>query len=233
MQLFYNSNIESELFIEKEEHIHATKVLRKKNGDSIYIMNGKGDLFLCTIDEIASKKTLISIVKKETFPKQSNLHIAIAPTKNNNRMEFFLEKATEIGLAEITPILCERSERKVIKKDRMEKIILSAAKQSKNFHLPVFNEMISFSQFLQANKSENKLIAHCEDEEEKKELFSYGFSKNEKIILLIGPEGDFTNNEITLAKKHQFKELSLGETRLRTETAGIVATTHYNLLQND
>lgn len=230
MQLFYNPTIETDLFLDKEEHTHASRVLRKKSGDSIFVMNGKGDLFHCEITEIGSKKTLVSITKKETFSKASNLHIAIAPTKNNNRIEFFLEKATEIGISEITPILCERSERKVIKKERMEKIILSAAKQSKSFYVPVFNEMISYSQFLKENKCKNNLIAHCEDETSKTDLFSYGLNNNSEITILIGPEGDFTNKEIELAKAHNFKELSLGESRLRTETAGIVAATHYNLL---
>lgn len=230
MQLFYNPTIETDLFLDKEEHTHASKVLRKKSGDTIFIMNGNGDLFHCEITEIESKKTLVSISKKESFTKNSNLHIAIAPTKNNNRMEFFLEKSTEIGISEITPILCERSERKVIKKERMEKIILSAAKQSKNFHVPVFNEMIPFQKFIKENNSKNKLIAHCENEETKRDVFSYNLVKNSETLILIGPEGDFTLNEITLAKENDFKELSLGETRLRTETAGIVSTALYNTI---
>lgn len=230
MQLFYNPTIETDLFLEKEEHTHASRVLRKKAGDSIFILNGNGDLFYCEITDIGSNKTFVTVNKKESFQKNCNLHIAIAPTKNNNRMEFFLEKSTEIGISEITPILCERSERKVIKKERMEKIILSAAKQSKNFHVPIFNEMISFSQFIKENNCENKLIAHCEDENSKSDLFSYKFKKSSNITILIGPEGDFTRNEITLAKENNFKELSLGSTRLRTETAGIVATTYYNIL---
>ena len=230
MQLFYNPNIESDLLIDKDEHTHATKVLRKKSGDSIFVINGKGDLFNCEITEIGSKKTLVSISKKETFAKNSNLHIAIAPTKNNNRMEFFLEKATEIGISKITPILCERSERKVIKKDRMEKIILSAAKQSKNFHIPEFSELVPFQKFIKEIECDNKLIAHCENEETKRDIFSYNLPKNSETVILIGPEGDFTMNEIKLAKEGGFKELSLGDTRLRTETAGIVATTLYNTI---
>ncbi|MEN8929454.1 MAG: 16S rRNA (uracil(1498)-N(3))-methyltransferase [Flavobacteriales bacterium] len=230
MQLFYNPTIETDLFLEKEEHVHASKVLRKKNGDSIFVMNGKGDLFQCKIEEISSKKTLISITDKKIFQKTNNLHIAIAPTKNNNRIEFFLEKATEIGISKITPILCDRSERKVIKNERMAKIILSAAKQSNSFYVPILNEMISLSQFLKENKSAHNFIAHCEDEDTKTDLFSRNLEKNSIITILIGPEGDFTSKEIELAKTKNFKELSLGESRLRTETAGIVAATHYNLL---
>ena len=229
MQLFYNPTIETDLFLEKEEHIHASRVLRKKNGDSIFVMNGKGDLFHCEIVEIGSKKTIVSISKKETFAKINNLHIAIAPTKNNNRMEFFLEKATEIGISQVTPILCERSERKVLKAERMEKIIVSAGKQSKSFHLPVLNPIITFKELLKDN-STNKYIAHCEENGEKKNLLSYALPSTKSTLILIGPEGDFTPKEIDLAKQAGFNELSLGETRLRTETAAIVACTHYNLL---
>ena len=161
MQLFYNPNIESELILEREEHTHASKVLRKQAGDVIFVMNGKGDLFKCELTQINSKKSQLRIIDKQSFPKKNKLHLAIAPTKNNNRMEFFLEKATEIGVKEITPILCDRSERKVIKAERMEKIILSAAKQSKSFHLPKFNPMISLGQFIKDQKDNQLFIAHC------------------------------------------------------------------------
>ena len=227
MQLFYNSSIETDLFLEKEEHTHATRVLRKQVGDLIWIMNGTGDLFECELAQIGSKKSHVTIKSKQSFDQTNNLHIAIAPTKNNNRMEFFLEKATEIGVKEITPILCDRSERKVIKAERMEKVILSAAKQSKSFHLPIFNPMISFGQFVKNQKDNTVFIAHCEDEENKKELHSYSIKKNDSITILIGPEGDFTEKEIGIAKENGINELSLGETRLRTETAGIFACVTY------
>lgn len=229
MQLFYNPTIETDLTLEKQEHTHATKVLRKQVGDVIWILNGKGDLFECELIQIGSKKSHVTIKNKQSFDKKNNLHIAIAPTKNNNRMEFFMEKATEIGISEITPILCERSERKVLKAERMEKIITSAAKQSKSFHFPVLNPMISFSELIKKSPSTQKFVAHCEEDGEKKNLLEYSPKSSESTLILIGPEGDFSVKEIKKAKEAGIKELSLGETRLRTETAAIVACTHYNL----
>lgn len=188
MQLFYNPNFENTLTLEGEEHTHATRVLRKKIGDVLFVMNGKGGLFECKLDQITSKRSLLSIIEVTTFKTNNQLHIAIAPTKNNNRMEFFLEKATEIGIRSITPILCKRSERKIIKQDRMEKIIISAAKQSKSFYIPVLNEMVSLEKFLVNTVSDNKLIAHCEEESIKKELTDYVVKKSMDCTILIGPE---------------------------------------------
>ena len=231
MQLFFNPNIESDLFLEKEEHIHATKVLRKKEGDILSVMDGKGGLFECKLIQISSKKSLVEILGSKKFDKTNRLHIGIAPTKNNNRMEWFLEKATEIGISEITPLLCSRSERKVLKNERMEKIILAAAKQSKSFHVPVLNEMISFSSFVKKVESKQKFVAHCEEDSEKKTLHNHNLLNTESTVILIGPEGDFTAKEIEEAKSHNFEELSLGESRLRTETAAMVACAYYNLIQ--
>ena len=228
MQLFYNPDFENSLTLEGEEHSHATKVLRKKIGDILFVMNGKGNLFKCKLDQITSKKSLLSIIEVTSFDTNTQLHIAIAPTKNNNRMEFFLEKATEIGIRSITPILCKRSERKIIKSDRMHKIIVSAAKQSKSFYVPVLNEMISLEKFLTNNVSDHKFIAHCEENNIKKELTDYTIGKTANCTILIGPEGDFTPIEIEQALNHGYNELSLGNNRLRTETAGIVACTLYN-----
>ena len=231
MQLFFNPNIESDLFLEKEEHIHATKVLRKKEGDILSVMDGKGGLFECKLIQISSKKSLVEILESKKFDKTNRLHIGIAPTKNNNRMEWFLEKATEIGISEITPLLCSRSERKVLKNERMHKIILAAAKQSKSFHVPVLNEMISFSSFVKKVESKQKFVAHCEEDSEKKTLHNHNLLNTESTVILIGPEGDFTAKEIEEAKSHNFEELSLGESRLRTETAAMVACAYYNLIQ--
>lgn len=231
MQLFFNPNIESDLFLEKEEHFHATKVLRKKEGDILSVMDGKGGLFECKLIQISSKKSLVEILGSKKFDKTNRLHIGIAPTKNNNRMEWFLEKATEIGISEITPLLCSRSERKVLKNERMHKIILAAAKQSKSFHVPVLNEMISFSSFVKKVESKQKFVAHCEEDSEKKTLHNHNLLNTESTVILIGPEGDFTAKEIEEAKSHNFEELSLGESRLRTETAAMVACAYYNLIQ--
>ena len=231
MQLFYNPNIENDLFLEKEEHTHAAKVLRKNVGDSIFITNGKGDLFTCELIQITSKKSFVSVNSKESFDNKHNLTIAIAPTKNNNRLEFFLEKATEIGIKTIQPIICDRSERKILKVERLQKIVTSAAKQSKNFNFPELKAPISFKSFIAKETTGNKYMAHCEDESSKKELYEMGLSKNAEVLILIGPEGDFTPKEIELASSNGFEELSLGESRLRTETAGIVATTLYHTLK--
>jgi 16S rRNA (uracil1498-N3)-methyltransferase len=170
----------------------------------------------CGFEVIQSEKT------EKTAPP---LHIAIAPTKNIDRFEFFLEKCTEIGISEITPIICFHSERKTIKAERLNKIIVSACKQSKNFHFPVFNPLSSLTEIINSGYK-RKFIAHC-DFSEKIELKT--FKIKEPTLILIGPEGDFSKKEIELAIKNGFESISLGNSRLRTETAGIVACTTINL----
>ncbi|WP_338376563.1 16S rRNA (uracil(1498)-N(3))-methyltransferase [uncultured Flavobacterium sp.] len=225
MQLFYNPDIKStDTFFQfdKEESKHIIKVLRKKGGDTIFITNGKGNLFHSEITLESEKKCEVKIVKIDTFDsKKYHLHIAIAPTKMNDRLEWFLEKATEIGIHEITPIICDHSERKIFKIDRAEKIIQAAMKQSNQFYLPKINEPISLVDFLKNESNSLKFIAHCE--ENKKDLFKNSFKPNQNVLILIGPEGDFSSKEITLALKNNFIPVSLGNTRLRTETAGVVA----------
>ena len=160
--------------------------------------------------------------------KQHNyyLHIAISPTKNIERFEWFLEKSTEIGIDEITPIICNRSERKTIKTERGNRILLSAMKQSLKYHLPKLNEATNFNEFIKKDLEGAKYIAHCEDSK-KNELKT--ISKTEKTLILIGPEGDFSPKEIKLAVENQFKSVSLGTSRFRTETAGIIATHSINI----
>ncbi|MEL1241041.1 16S rRNA (uracil(1498)-N(3))-methyltransferase [Flavobacterium flavipallidum] len=226
MQLFYNPDIneQTESFtFDKEESKHIIKVLRKKDGDILFVTNGLGYLFECEITLASDNKCIVQInsfEKKET-PK-FHLHLAVAPTKMNDRFEWFLEKATEIGIQEITPIICDRSERKVINKERFDKIILSALKQCNESYLPKLNDAVTFKEFI--SKQQNKglqLIAHCE-ETNKKTLKSV-LKANEDITLLIGPEGDFSTKEITLALENNYTPVSLGNTRLRTETAAVVA----------
>ena len=168
------------------------------------------------------------IVSSKQKEKQHNyhLHIAIAPTKNMERFEWFLEKATEIGIDEITPIICSRSERKVIKTERCNKILLSAMKQSLKYHLPKLNEAITLTDFLKSNMDGSKYITHCE-KSDKLELRKVNSA--EKTLILIGPEGDFSATEIEMALQNQFKAVSLGTSRLRTETAGIVAIHTINM----
>jgi 16S rRNA (uracil1498-N3)-methyltransferase len=225
MQLFYNSEIkkgDSNFFFDKEESKHIIKVLRKKEGDKIFITNGLGYLFISEIILGLEKKCEVKI-NEEHFFKPTNFytHIAVAPTKMNDRLEWFLEKATEIGIHEITPIICEHSERKVYKIDRAEKIIQAAMKQSLHYYFPKINEPISLSQFVKSNIDGQKFIAHCE--ESNKKSFQKELRKEEKVTILIGPEGDFSSKEINLAIENNFIPVTFGNTRLRTETAALVA----------
>lgn len=225
MQLFYNSeikNTDSSFVFDKEESKHIVKVLRKKESDKIFITNGLGFLFVSEISLASDKKCEVKILEIQEFEKPKyNLHIAVAPTKMNDRLEWFLEKATEIGIQEITPIICEHSERKIYKIDRAEKIIQSAMKQSNQFYLPKIKEPISFKEFIANTKCENKYIAHCVETERKQLKDSVNPSEN--YVILIGPEGDFSESEIELALANNYKAVMLGNTRLRTETAALVA----------
>jgi 16S rRNA (uracil1498-N3)-methyltransferase len=228
MQLFYIQNPESEIILSAEESKHSTKVLRKKEGDILNFTDGKGGFYKAKITIADTRKCRLQIVSSEQKEKQHNyhLHIAIAPTKNMDRFEWFMEKATEIGIDEITPIICSRSERKIIKTERGNRILLSAMKQSLKHHLPKLNKAISLNDFIKQDFEGAKYIAHCEDGE-KNELKTV--NKTEKYLILIGPEGDFSPKEIELALQNQFKAVSLGTSRLRTETAGIVAVHTINI----
>ena len=228
MQLFYLDNPEKEIRLTAEESKHAIKVLRKKEGDMLNFTDGKGNLFIAEITIADNRKTSVRIIKSEQKPKQHNyhLHIAISPTKNMDRFEWFLEKATEIGIDEITPIICSRSERKILKKERCNRIMLSSMKQSLKFHLPKLNEAIDLKEFLKQDFNGNKYIAHCEKTEK---VALKDAELKENTLILIGPEGDFSLNEIEIALQNTFKAVSLGTSRLRTETAGIVAVHTLNL----
>ena len=228
MQLFYTENIDEKISLTKEENKHIVKVLRKKVGDKINIINGKGFLFIAEIEEIEKHTVSLKVIKKEKKEKQHkyNLHLAIAPTKNINRFEWFLEKATEIGINEITPIICSRSERKKINLERCNRIIISAIKQSMKFYRPKLNSPISFIDFIEKEYSGEKHIAHCLNQKKLK-ITKSEYSSH---LILIGPEGDFSENEISLAINKRFKPTTLGNSRLRTETAGVVATQTFNLL---
>jgi 16S rRNA (uracil1498-N3)-methyltransferase len=225
MQLFYNPEInESSQFFsfDKEESKHIIKVLRKKDTDILFVTNGLGFLFKTEITLASDTKCTVKIISFEKEnPSPYQLHLVVAPTKMNDRFEWFLEKATEIGISEITPIICDHSERKQIKTDRFDKIILSAMKQSNQLYLPKLNEPIAFKEFIKTKNDGLLLIAHCE-EQDKKSLKDI-LKPNESITMLIGPEGDFSLKEIQLALDHNYIPVSLGKTRLRTETAAIVA----------
>ncbi len=225
MQLFYNSTISSTdetFFFDKEESKHIIKVLRKKDTDILHVTNGLGVLFTTQIILASDTKCTVKIINIQQIEKPKyNLHLAVAPTKLNDRYEWFLEKATEIGISEITPIICDHSERKFIKTDRFEKIIQTAMKQSNQCFLPKLNEPETFGTFVAKQFNGQKLIAHCE--ETNKKSLKETLKINENITMLIGPEGDFSNKEITKALENNFIAVTLGNTRLRTETAAIIA----------
>lgn len=234
MQLFYNNDLkptDTQFTFDKIESRHIVRVLRKKEGDKLTITNGKGHLFNAEISIANDKKCLVTILSATAEAKPWNyyLHIAIAPTKNNDRFEWFLEKATEIGIDEITPIICDHSERKVYKTERGQKIIESAAKQSLKYHFPKLNEPVKFSELINSDIIGSKFIAHCEDDTTKIALKN-SLTEEKNITILIGPEGDFSTQEIEKAIQTSFKAISLGKSRLRTETAGIAAVHTISLL---
>lgn len=225
MQLFYNPTINeaTETFsFDKEESKHIIKVLRKKDTDILHVTNGLGFLFTTEITLASDTKCTVKIISFEkAAASKFRLHLAVAPTKMNDRYEWFLEKATEIGIQEITPIICDHSERKVINNERFDKILLAAMKQANELYLPKLNPAITFKEFISLQNDDLKMIAHCE-ETDKKTLKSV-LQSNQNITMLIGPEGDFSQKEIALALSNNYTAVSLGNTRLRTETAAIVA----------
>tara|TARA_Y100000589_G_C27155297_1_gene630578 strand:- start:947 stop:1642 length:696 start_codon:yes stop_codon:yes gene_type:complete len=227
MHLFIANNNEIELgVLNGFESKHCIKVLRKSSGDQIKITDGVGNLLTAKIKDADFKRCSFEVIEIEKTEKLAPpLHIAIAPTKNIERFEFFLEKSTEIGISEITPVICFHSERKTIKVERLNKKIVSACKQSRNYHFPVLNDISSLSEIMKSSYK-RKLIAHCDDNK-KVELKTLKIK--EPTLILIGPEGDFSKDEIELAIKSGFEPISLGNSRLRTETAGIVACTTINL----
>jgi 16S rRNA (uracil1498-N3)-methyltransferase len=231
--LFYTPDIDpshSQYFLTEEESKHCIRVLRLENGSEVQLVDGKGGFYTATIQGAHPKRTILQINSLVTsFNKRNHyLHIAVAPTKNIERMEWFLEKATEIGIDEISPIICQRSERKEVKTDRLNKIITSAIKQSVKAYHPVLNEPLTFNQLLAKPFEGQKFIAHCEKSDKtnlRAELMPQG-----SYLILIGPEGDFTPNEIDDALRNGFKATTLGESRLRTETAALEACFEVNFL---
>lgn len=233
MQLFYNTELTvdtKQFTFSKEESKHIVRVLRKREDDILNITNGKGYLFKAKI-VIADQKNCMVEITEHSFqtPKPYQLHLAVAPTKMNDRYEWFLEKATEIGIDTITPIICEHSERKVIKTERFEKIIKSAAKQSLSMYLPELRPAISFHNFINEYSDQQLFIAHCE--EHQKQAFKDALQPQKNLTILIGPEGDFSTKEIEMALSKNYVPVTLGDTRLRTETAAIVAC-HTAVLMN-
>ncbi len=233
MQLFYVPTISGAgVVLDETESKHAVRVLRLTGGAQVQLIDGRGGFYLAEIADANPKNCRLNILEStQGFGKKDfHLHIAIAPTKSIDRFEWFLEKATEIGIDEITPLLTEHSERKNIKPGRLEKILVSAMKQSLKAYLPKLNELTRFSEFIASAKTENRYIAHCYDGE--KPHLKNSLEKGNDILVLIGPEGDFSVEEVEAARRSGFQEISLGAARLRTETAGIVAC-HICNLAND
>ena len=231
--LFYTPDIDPshpQYFLNEEESKHCIRVLRLEPGNEVQLIDGKGGFYNATIKDAHPKRTILQINSViSSFSKRNHyLHIAVAPTKNIERMEWFLEKATEIGIDEITPIICQRSERKEVKVERLNKIITSAIKQSLKAYHPVLNEAITYNQLLAKPFEGQKFIAHCENGD--KTNLRAGLTKQGQYLILIGPEGDFTPVEIEGALQNGFKAITLGESRLRTETAALEACFEVNFL---
>lgn len=222
MNLFYQPGIQQGItYLDAEESRHAVRVLRMMEGDQFDLTDGKGCFYSIKITKADSKKCEFEILaKKEILKKNFYIHIAIAPTKNIDRIEWFVEKAIEIGIDEISFILCKNSERKTINLERIEKIAVSAMKQSQQAWLPKLNPILPFKEILISN-TDQKFIAYV-DSSNPKHLQSVT-QHNKKYLVLVGPEGDFSEEELEIAIHHGFEKVSLGSNRLRTETAGLVA----------
>ncbi len=231
MHLFYTPDIKSTIYqLSEEESKHCTRVLRLTKGERVNLIDGKGGYYLAEIIDDHPKRTELHIVEaqQEYGKRNHHLHIAIAPPKNIDRFEWFLEKATEIGIDEITPIICDRSERKEVKIDRSNKIITTAIKQSLKAYHPHLNEQTSFKNFVSSAKADVNYIAHCK--ENKKSEIKENFKTQGSYLVLIGPEGDFSETEIELALENGFVPITLGNSRLRTETAALQACFEINYL---
>lgn len=233
MHLFYTPDIEpsvKQYFLNEEESKHCVRVLRLNVGDEVQLIDGRGGFYIASIKDAHPKRTILDIISVTENYQQRNhyLHIAVAPTKNIERLEWFLEKATEIGIDEISLIICQRSERKEARVDRLNRIITSAVKQSIKAYHPLLNEAVPFSKFISTDLSGQGFIAHCAEGEKGslKSILNIG----ERTTILIGPEGDFTDTEVVAALNSGYKPITLGDSRLRTETAALEACFEVNFL---
>lgn len=231
MNLFYTPDIEGEYYtLSAEESKHCVRVLRFTEGEPVTLVDGRGNWYEGEINRADAKGCVVRMTKKFSHygERPFRLHLAIAPTKNADRIEWMLEKCTEMGIDEITLLNTEHSERKVVKVERLEKVIIAAMKQSLKAYLPKLNPMVSFQEFV-AKCSENcKFIAHCHPGEKKRIDEIYPMGKD--VVILIGPEGDFSIEEVEIAQKAGFLPITLGTSRLRTETAGIAACHSINFM---
>ena len=215
------------IVLNEENSKHIVQVLRMQEGKQIKLTDGFGNIFLAEITDAHKKKCTLKIITREFIEAINNkVCIAVSPVKNNSRLEWFLEKATEIGVAEIVPLMCDRTEKQFLKQDRMKGILISALLQSQQAWLPILSEPQKFETFVKVRNDENKFIAHCEEEKKLSlQTVASTLQPLNSSTVLIGPEGDFTKDEISLALENNFTPVALGNTRLRTETAALVAAT--------
>ena len=233
MQLFYTPDIQPQhkaFILSEDESKHAVRVLRLTAGQELHLVDGKGGFYTAVITDAHPKRTVLEImdVSMAHEKRPYYLHIAIAPTKNIDRMEWFLEKATEVGVDEITPIICAHSERKEVKIDRLNKVIVAAMKQSLKTYLPTINQAVKFEDFIRGELPGKRFIAHCADGN--KQHLSQALRPAESAVVLIGPEGDFSPAEIDAAVNGGFMPITFGNSRLRTETAALVGCVETYLL---
>lgn len=236
-RFFYVPNAQTTDILPDEEAMHALRVLRLKSGDEMILMDGQGCFYRAEVTLAATKLCQYKIT--ETMPQQrqwrGKLHLAIAPTKMMDRMEWMVEKAVEMGVDEISFINCQFSERRVAKTTRLEKIIVAAMKQSHKAWKTVLNEMNSFHNFIDKERQGRKFIAHCYNEVERTNLFELmnGMGCDDDVTVLVGPEGDFSIDEVKEAVNAGYESVDLGKSRLRTETAGLMAVAMFQLSRKD
>lgn len=234
MHIFYNNDLSGDITeLGEEEARHCARVLRLKPGELIGITDGKGIFCTARLLTLDTRHVTVTIVQRDLVPERSfRLHMAVAPTKNIDRFEWFLEKATECGIEEITPLICAQSERKVIKPERLNKIIVAAMKQSQRAWLPKLNDAVKLKDFVKNYSSDNQsFIAHC-DEGDKNPLRD-AYKPGKDVMIMIGPEGDFSPEEVQLARSKGIQAISLGQNRLRTETAALVSCVEVNFLNGE
>ena len=234
VRYFYVPRAAEKTELPQEEATHAIRALRLQAGDDIMLMDGEGTFFEAEISLVTNKKCMYQILSK--LPQEriwkGKIHLAIAPTKMMERMEWLVEKATEIGFDELSFLSCRFSEREKVRVDRVEKIVISAVKQSRKAWMPKVNEMVSFRDFVTAERKGKKFICHCYEEFHKSMFFNELQKKSEEdVTVLIGPEGDFSIDEVRMALENDYLSVSLGNSRLRTETAGLVAVNMANIVK--
>ncbi len=233
MHVFYIPEIKENLLtLSQEESRHCTKVLRLKQGDEVILTDGKGGWHKAMLAEPHPRACVVQITKRqeEQDKRPFHLHLAVAPTKNIARFEWLLEKATECGVDEITPVLCEHSERTVVKLPRLQKIMIASMKQALRSRLPVLNPEVNLDAFLEQDLPEKKFIAHCQGGE--KQRFKELYEKGQDALVLIGPEGDFSPKEVGIAGSKGFEAITMGRHRLRTETAAMALCVEANFLND-